>query len=242
MQPTLDVLRERDSSATNQELVDLAAAKMGLSTEQVSVPHDPEKGTPSEVAYRMAWARSYLKKAGLLDNTAQGVWSLTEKGRNSEHVDGHEIARAVRSGYIPRGRVSSDDDVAETYLFAWNPTSFEWPALDDQIRKIRETGVADDRWSCGRAKNIPPGSRFFLIRLRNEPRGIVGSGVTLTRFEKNRTGTRPVLPRATPPTSLTSGSVRYPFESPAHPTNRARCTTVRRLQVGHANVRNTDTR
>ncbi len=120
MQPTLDVLRERDGSATNQELVDLAAAKMGLSTEQVSVPHDPEKGTPSEVAYRMAWARSYLKKAGLLDNTEHGVWSLTEKGRNSEHVDGREIACEVRSGYIPRGRVSSDDDVAETYLFAWN--------------------------------------------------------------------------------------------------------------------------
>ena len=31
----------------------------------------------------MAWARSYLKKAGLLDNIEQGVWSLTERGRNS---------------------------------------------------------------------------------------------------------------------------------------------------------------
>ncbi len=103
----------------------------------------------------MAWARSYLKKAGLLDNTEQGVWSLTERGRNSKHIDGREIAREVRSGYIPRGRVSSDDDVAERYLFAWNPTSFEWPALDDQIRKVHETGVADDRWSCGRAKKHP---------------------------------------------------------------------------------------
>ena len=51
--------------------------------------------------------------------------------------------------------------------------------MDDRIREIRENGSADDRWTCGHAKNIPPGSRFFLIRLGNEPRGIVSSGVML---------------------------------------------------------------
>ena len=69
----------------------------------------------------------------------------------------------------------------ETYLLAWNPKLFEWEALDDQIRVVRETGKAQDRWSCGRARNIPPGSRFFLIRRGAEPRGIVGCGSTLAK-------------------------------------------------------------
>ena len=178
MQPTLEVLRERGGSATIQELVERAAARMGLSAEQLSLVHDPEKGTQSEVAYRMAWARTYLKKAGLVDNTETGVWSLTEKGQNTQRVDGRALAREIRGGLGGRGR-ASDSDIAETYLFAWNPKRFEWEAQEDRIRAIRETGAADDRWTCGHAKNIPPGSRFFLIRLRHEPRGIVGSGVTL---------------------------------------------------------------
>lgn len=176
MQPTLEVLRERDGSATIPELVEHAAARMGLSAEQLSVVHDPEKGTQSEVAYRMAWARTYLKKAGLIENNEQGVWSLTERGRNTERVDGRAIAREIRSGLGGRDREASDSDVAETYLFAWNPKRFEWEALDELIRAVRETGAADDRWSCGQVKNIAPGSRFFLVRLRHEPRGIVGSG------------------------------------------------------------------
>lgn len=38
-----------------------------------------------------------------------------------------------------------------------------------------------DRWSCGNNKNIRPGSRFFLIRLGDSHRGIVGSGRVLSR-------------------------------------------------------------
>ncbi len=32
---------------------------------------------------QVAWARFYLAKAGLLDSSTRGVWSLTERGRNS---------------------------------------------------------------------------------------------------------------------------------------------------------------
>ena len=64
----------------------------------------------------------------------------------------------------------TEGEEAETYLFAWNPERFEWKDLDAQIRAVQETGAADDAWSCGSVKSIPPGSRFFLIRLGQEPR------------------------------------------------------------------------
>lgn len=67
-----------------------------------------------------------------------------------------------------------------TYLFAWNPGIWNWPELTRDIRKLARRGHLDTRWSCGRHRNIEPGSRAFLVRLGVAPKGIFGSGVTLT--------------------------------------------------------------
>jgi restriction system protein len=37
-------------------------------------------GPETEIGYRLAWARSYLKGMGLLTNSARGIWSLTDEG------------------------------------------------------------------------------------------------------------------------------------------------------------------
>lgn len=66
-----------------------------------------------------------------------------------------------------------------TYLFAWNPKRWAWTDLEAQIEQIGLSGHADNRWSSGNTKQILPGSRFFLIRLGVELKGIIGSGVTL---------------------------------------------------------------
>jgi len=67
-----------------------------------------------------------------------------------------------------------------TYLFAWNPAIWNWPDLTADIRTLARRGHLDTRWSCGRHRNIDPGSRAFLVRLGVAPKGIFGSGVTLT--------------------------------------------------------------
>lgn len=67
-----------------------------------------------------------------------------------------------------------------TYLFAWNPAIWNWPELAADIRKLARRGHLATEWSCGRHRNIEPGSRAFLVRLGVAPKGIFGSGVTLT--------------------------------------------------------------
>ena len=67
-----------------------------------------------------------------------------------------------------------------TYLFAFNPAIWNWPDLATDIRKLSRRGHLDTTWSCGRHRNIEPGSRAFLVRLGVPPKGIMGSGVTLT--------------------------------------------------------------
>lgn len=67
-----------------------------------------------------------------------------------------------------------------TYLFAWNPAIWNWPELADDVRTLARRGHLDTRWSCGRHRNIEPGSRAFMVRLGVAPKGIFGSGVALT--------------------------------------------------------------
>jgi len=66
-----------------------------------------------------------------------------------------------------------------TYLFSFNPVYWNWPEMPADMRKLARRGHFDTNWSCGRHRNIEPGSRAFLVRVGVEPKGIFGSGVTL---------------------------------------------------------------
>ena len=63
------------------------------------------------------------------------------------------------------------------------PRSGTGRSLPADIRKLARRGHLDTTWSCGRHRNIEPGSRAFLVRLGVAPEGIFGSGVTLTAPE-----------------------------------------------------------
>lgn len=67
-----------------------------------------------------------------------------------------------------------------TYLFAWNPKLWPWPELGRLRSRARRRGFVDIDWSSGRTRQIEPGSRAFLIRLGVPPKGVIGSGVTIT--------------------------------------------------------------
>ena len=64
----------------------------------------------------------------------------------------------------------------KAYLFGWNPTKWEWPELDDDIKKLRTTGQLEDNWAVISHKTIRPDDRAYIVRLGVEPRGIFASG------------------------------------------------------------------
>ncbi len=67
-----------------------------------------------------------------------------------------------------------------THLFAWNPALWDWPTLPAEIRGLGRRGFQDTEWSSGRARNLEPGSRAFLVRLGVPPKGIFGAGTVMT--------------------------------------------------------------
>lgn len=97
MQPLMDALFALGGSATIDEANSKAVEITGLPEQALVHIHDPEKNNQTEVAYRLAWARTYLKKFGLIDNSSRGVWSLTELGRATPKIDQQAIVRFVRA-------------------------------------------------------------------------------------------------------------------------------------------------
>jgi len=77
--PTLGAVREMGDSGTIEEIVEKVIEREGFTEEQQSVQHGD--GPRSEIEYRLAWARTYLKGMGALINSTGGVWSTTEAGR-----------------------------------------------------------------------------------------------------------------------------------------------------------------
>src|SRR3989442_14820109 len=77
--PLLRAMHELGGSASVGEQEDKVAQLLNLSEEEASEIH---RGNRSKLSYRLAWARNYLKRAGLLENSARGVWALTANGKS----------------------------------------------------------------------------------------------------------------------------------------------------------------
>lgn len=76
--PTLQAVSELGGSASISEIVETVIRREGFTDQQQAVLHND--GPNTEIAYRLAWARTYLKGMGLLTNSARGVWTLTDDG------------------------------------------------------------------------------------------------------------------------------------------------------------------
>ena len=93
MRPSVEALKRLGGSASIDELVPEIVRLLGLSDEVANVPHGTT--TQTELEYRSAWTRTYLRKAGLIENSERGVWALTPIGAKAANVDGRQIARDV---------------------------------------------------------------------------------------------------------------------------------------------------
>lgn len=110
--PTLRALQLLGGSANISELNSQAMDIMELPDEMRDVSHNNSESI-SEVAYRLAWARTYLKKVGLINNSSRGVWSFTENyDGNPYSYDPQVIVQEVRErSYNANATCFHDDDL-----------------------------------------------------------------------------------------------------------------------------------
>ena len=155
MNPALNALVKLGGSGTVSEILDVASDILELSDQQREVLHSPGKSSQSEVAYRLAWTRTYLKKCGLLDNSSRGVWALTPEGLSTQEVDPETVKRfvvrkdreereqkkAALDEYLDEENASSEtvqdwQDELSSVLFEMDSSAFERLCQ----RMLRESG------------------------------------------------------------------------------------------------------
>lgn len=98
--PTVDALINLGGSGTIEEINNKVYEIAALSEGTLQVPHG-ENGSRSEVEYRLAWSRTYLKKFGLLENSSRGIWSLSKSVVDTSELDYTEIVKTVREQIKP---------------------------------------------------------------------------------------------------------------------------------------------
>jgi restriction system protein len=149
--PTLQALMKLGGSGTIEEINETVYEIANLSEEIIQVLHD-ENGIQTEVAYRLAWSRTYLKKFGLIDNSSRGVWALTNSDLDISSVNTDIIVKTVRDQHQKEYRKkfkSEDEEISEhleelsdwkekllATLFKISPDAFERLAQ----RLLRESG------------------------------------------------------------------------------------------------------
>ena len=99
--PTIQALKRLGGSGTNQEIDDAAIDLAGYSEDQLNKLHGD--GPQTEVRYRMAWARTYLRNVGAIENSARSIWSITDDGRGLSEADMAGIPTRVRKN-LPRSK------------------------------------------------------------------------------------------------------------------------------------------
>lgn len=131
LNPTLAALRHLGGSASIAELLEQIIEDMQLSPDIVEQPH-PGRGNRTELEYRLAWARTYLKNYGVITNSSRGVWALTPKGFEREMVASQEVVRFVRE----QSRRERHGRAEQTEIIG---PGAEVEAVEDETASWRET-------------------------------------------------------------------------------------------------------
>lgn len=129
MNPLLEALFELGGSGSIDEIYEKVIEMQNINDDLASVPHNPEKSNLTEIGYRMAWARTYLKKYGFLENSTRGVWALSPLAREKRKVNPKDVVKMVRE---------TDKEASRKKLSK--------SSRDDLIELIDDNGVNSDSW------------------------------------------------------------------------------------------------
>lgn len=196
--PLLNALRELGGSATVAEIEDQVAKDLDVSDELLAVP---AKSHPykSEIMYRLAWARTYLKNFGVIDNSQRGVWILTNAAKRHSELDAKEVLDFVQALSKKRKRTKSKDTVEllsgaetpdlsttwqqaliETVLTTVSPSGFERliqrMLRESGFRQVEVTGRSGDGGIDGKGiAKIHGFMSFHVLFQAKRYKGTVGA-------------------------------------------------------------------
>ncbi len=119
MWPALVAMKELGGSATHDELLE-KIIELEHIPESVQNVMRTERRT--KLSYNLAWAKTFLGKAGAFDNPSHGVWVITEKGKTLTEAAVKQIPTEVRKQY----KLERDDKPKEEEEEDLQPEAKDW--------------------------------------------------------------------------------------------------------------------
>lgn len=113
MWPALQALKAMGGSGTNEELLNKIIELERIPQEVQVIEHTDHR--QSKLNYNLAWAKTYLKKVGAIDNSRRGVWSITKEGEGLTEAEVSLVPVRVRKQLaedrFSKGAVDRLDDI-----------------------------------------------------------------------------------------------------------------------------------
>jgi len=146
--PLLEALHELGGSGSIEEIDNKVIELQNYPAEVVDVLHG--EGPKTEIEYRLAWSRTYLKKYGILENSSRGVWAILNNKHNIKKVNPKEVVDFVQSLSKDKKNKDADNSIIDEnenktwqeelieLLFSLSPNAFE--RLVQRI--LRESGFS----------------------------------------------------------------------------------------------------
>ena len=147
--PLFVSLKKLGGSGTNEEIYEEVKNMLKLPDEVLESTHLGNYNQ-TELSYRLAWAKTYLKKYGAITNTSRGIWVINGEYAKKDKFDPKEVTKRVRSlekkayGSEPDLEGISEEclswrDTIRKILTSMDPSAFE--KLSQIL--LRESGITD---------------------------------------------------------------------------------------------------
>jgi restriction system protein len=129
--PTLTAIKNLGGSGSVSEIEEQVIGILNLTEDAINEIH---RESTTKLTYRLAWARNYLKRYELIENSSRGVWALSEKGQKTDKVDQEKVKKAVvkkdkeqriNKTKIEKGGPDLEDKTDEVEEFGWQDKLIE---------------------------------------------------------------------------------------------------------------------
>lgn len=133
MQPILDILDSMGGSATIAELNEKVISSLNIPEDEAEKLYVLDKSGNPVIDTNLSFARSYLKKCGLLENSERGVWSLSPGFKSGDKINPDSIARKARTETDKKRRKTSTHCNDEDQCSLTDEDSTEW---QEELRQV----------------------------------------------------------------------------------------------------------
>lgn len=140
LNPTLSALKELGGSANSNEIEEKIIQNLNLSDKQINEIH---KGSRTKLNYQLAWSKNNLKNFGLLENSARGIWSLTEKGNEIKTVDENLLLKTVYEKNIKKKYGLEKSNLIEEDELAFDNSEINALKWEDELLEIIKSITPD---------------------------------------------------------------------------------------------------